>query len=113
MSKEPLPRCPHCGKTEEVEIIRYVDPHNWDQDFWRIGCCSWMDGFLTKEIAIKEYNKRALPEGFALVPIEPTEEKLKELVKLMQAVRLSQEYTWQLYALDTYKAVIAAPKEGE
>ena len=54
-----------------------------------------------------------IPEGFALVPIEPTDAQLDRAVAFALNVKLSKEYTWSKYATDFYRGMITAYKEGK
>lgn len=51
--------------------------------------------------------------GMALVPVEPTQERLDKMAKFAIAVRLSSEYTWRDYVRDLHGIVIAPYVKGE
>lgn len=73
--------------------------------------------------ALCSWNRRAdhivdadklVPEGFVLVPVEPTEDELRKVVSFTLKAKLSSDYTWMDYAADMHKIMIqAAQKEGE
>ena len=49
-----------------------------------------------------------VPDGYKLVPIEPTSPQLDTAVAFALNVKLSGDYTWSSYMHDLYKAMISA-----
>jgi hypothetical protein len=54
----------------------------------------------------------AIPEGFALVPVEPTPEILDRGVAFALNVTLSGDYTWSDYIADMYRHMLAAKENN-
>jgi hypothetical protein len=54
----------------------------------------------------------AIPEGYALVPVEPTPEMLDRGVAFALNVTLSGDYTWSDYIADMYRHMLAAQQEN-
>lgn len=53
-------------------------------------------------------SSATVPEGYALVPVEPTSAMLDRAVALMLNVKVSSAYTWTQYARDLWATMLAA-----
>lgn len=54
----------------------------------------------------------AIPEGYALVPVEPTPEMLDCAVSFALNVSLSGEYNWSAYMRDVWLRMTAAAQQA-
>lgn len=110
-----LKPCPFCGA--ELEYLFYTLDHNqggkWG--FAQCPCCGASAGEVRTsydqsenapwhEDALKEWNTRHIPEGYALVPIEPTKQILTAMVSNSGEDLEEME--------EKYKAVIEVAREG-
>ena len=86
MSEELKP-CPFCG-SGDIEVYG-------DSMFECQGC-----GFIIDDVSVSEWNTRHIPEGYKLVPIDPSE--------AMRKAAWDQHYSNTEGALLLYKAMLEA-----
>lgn len=117
-AEEPkLLSCPFCGTEGDRIIIQTHEPHTHAFATFMpdhpgsatIECGGCSVGMIadTKEKVIAAWNRRApsgakVPEGYALVPIEPTDEMA------LAAIKASLMHTGLINGVPQYKAMIAA-----
>lgn len=71
MTTELLP-CPFCGTDEFLMLSNSL---LGEHSFWQVECGCHASGApeVLRENAIKVWNSRPLPDGYAIVPVDPTE----------------------------------------
>ena len=102
-----LKPCPFCGGDPYIAEF---------STGWHVECpndeCThkpalW-DMFHMEEQAIKVWNTRHIPEGYKLVPIEPTKAMLKASEKVWEIDCFGSKMAWPS---DIYKAMLVAADE--
>ncbi len=96
---EELKNCPFCGSDD---VAKY-GPKN--DCFIECQEC----GLAVDNCSVKIWNARHIPEGFALVPIEPT----GAMLKTGWSEVFSDWNGAEEDLIDIYRAMIAAYKEGK
>ena len=81
-------------------------------------CGGGLGGFSKRPEAIAAWNRRTAPasppDGWVLVPREPTPEMIDRAVAFMLQVKLGGDYGWSAYARDVYGRMLsAAPASPE
>lgn len=111
-SETELMPCPFCGG--EAELFECEETDN--EGGWVVGCKSCMastrvhfaNGDDPRPIVVDLWNTRAVPDGFVLVPVEPTEEMELSGHKYSTMAGLLPMAKCRLI----YKAMIAAAQKG-
>lgn len=106
-----LKPCPFCGGE--------ANSFGYGSKFSVVHCNNYANCTMKPEIntkismadAVTAWNTRAVPEGYALVPLEPTEEMVNEY---FDATRITLEggASGTLAVIEGYRAMIAAAQKG-
>jgi len=109
---DQLKPCPFCGGKPEVYSDWELEHSIGERTYWIMcnndGCHVqvFLDNeYSSKESAAKAWNTWHIPEGFALVPIEPTVKMLKASVKTYEVDSFGFKSAWPS---DIYKVMIKA-----
>ena len=95
---DQLKQCPFCEG--EAELRTDGDDLNYPIWIQCTKCQAGVEPFPNKEFAILEWNTRHIPDGYQLVPIEPSE--------AMRKAAWDQHYCNNEGALTLYKAMLKA-----
>ncbi|WP_027859235.1 Lar family restriction alleviation protein [Marinobacterium jannaschii] len=105
MSNQKLKPCPFCGG--EAELIEAQYPY--------VECteCGISIDFLRNrefdhKAAVDKWNARHIPEGYVLVPVEPTKAMFEAVTNDDQGAKGLRERL----ASDSYKAMVRAAQES-
>lgn len=113
-TRELLP-CPFCGG--EAERIDFGPDAAENEGGSCIACkrcqASGPVEFGFKENLIANWNRRAAPEGFVMVPVEPTDEMIEaSLIRVPIAKRINPGQHLRIYGARAWDAMLAArPQE--
>ena len=92
-------------KREMYDLVRF-------KHFKDVENISAINGFrisaVEKVIDHLHAQGRILPDGYVVVPLEPTAKQLDAAVAFALNVTLRKEYGWTNYTKDLYKLMIAA-----
>jgi Lar family restriction alleviation protein len=105
---EELKPCPFCGEQpyNDEETAKYFGKMTgWNYAIACSNCEAKSMGFTAFKEACKEWNTRHVPEGYALVPVDPTDG--------MTFIGQSMRYESLNSIGAIYKAMIAAAQEKE
>jgi Lar family restriction alleviation protein len=103
---EELKPCPFCGQepyNDEETAKNFGKMTGWNYAIACSNCEAKSMGFTTFKEACKEWNTRHVPEGYAMVPVEPTTKMSKAGMNV-----LCEYNSW---ATGVYKAMIAEAQE--
>ena len=97
--------CAHCGKTNlKIGNLKPLKAQYFVSCF---SCFAQVIGCKTEEEAKAAWNRRAVPEGFVMVPVEPTMDMLDAGYRNIESDLDYQELT------DAYKAMIKKAREKD
>ena len=127
MTDDRIKSCPFCGSLD----LNFVEGSTFR---WMVAECQScgarcgetrvktlgdQDPDGDKAAALAEWNTRAIeaecrvPEGYVLVPVEPSDSQLDVAVSFALNVRICSDYNWSAYMRDVYARMIAAAPKPE